>query len=126
MFPSAKLTVFHVPQFDAVTTLLGPSVGGKGTFVGNGDPVTVNATTCLGESEVAHGWEHGLVEGEVSIETLCLEATVKKDFNVGVKSFPQDFDVLVGVGRYVGFFKALGDLLRFFAIHAPTLIQVKE
>ena len=31
---------------------------------------------------------------------------------------------MVGVGRYLGFLEALGDLLCFFEIHAPNLIQV--
>ena len=54
VLPSAELTVFHVPNFDAVTKLRVAIRGGKRTLVGNGDPVAVDTTTRLGQSEVAH------------------------------------------------------------------------
>ncbi len=87
MLPSAELTVFHVPHFDTVAKLRVAMRGLKRTLIGNGDPVAVDTTTFLGQSEVAHRWNQGLIEDEVGVETLRLEVAVKKDLNVGVKSF---------------------------------------
>lgn len=126
VLPLAELTVFHIPQFDAVAKPRATIGGLKRALIGDGDPIAVDATARLSQSEVAHGWKHGLPVGEVGVATLHQRLTVQKDLNVGVESFPEDFDVLVGVGRHIRLFKALCDLLCFFAIHALSLIQLRS
>ena len=83
MLPPAELTLFHAPYFDTVAKHRVAIRGRKRTLIGNGDPIAVDTTTRLGQSEVAHRRKQRLVEREVDIEILYLEVALRKTSTSG-------------------------------------------